>query len=254
MSAYRVFEVESGQANQGARIDSVHLKGPGVDISAIVIGEEGRGRSLGIVPVDHPPMADCPHRRDPGGVSLPAADSDKSEPPCPKCGVAMPRTGFVSMGRKSPVHPTDEGSVLSRLSFAEIGQTRTGNPKLTSKSGATTDEQIIVVFRTHIGYRGGNSHTGDRTGEMATDTWGDEYPKSFHPFPGTVISKGTIAQGTAGRMGAGDQFVALIPKGVVFRTGYSGRLYGGPQAHYYTWDGENLLAATWEERSVSDLF
>jgi len=45
-----------------------------------------------------------------------------------------------------------------------------------------------------------------------------------------------------------------MPKGVVFRTGYSGRLYGAPAAHYYVFDGEKILAATWEERMLTELF
>jgi hypothetical protein len=55
-------------------------------------------------------------------------------------------------------------------------------------------------------------------------------------------------------MGSGEQIVALMSKNVVFRTGYSGRLYGAPSAHYYMWDGEKLLVATWDERVAADLF
>ncbi|HWP61570.1 MAG TPA: hypothetical protein VN495_03130, partial [Candidatus Paceibacterota bacterium] len=60
--------------------------------------------------------------------------------------------------------------------------------------------------------------------------------------------------GDAGRAGGGEQFIALVPKGVVFRTGYTGRLYGGASAHYYMWNGEQFLAATWEDRTRADLF
>jgi len=57
----------------------------------------------------------------------------------------------------------------------------------------------------------------------------------FHPFPGQVLVRGTIAQGAAGRMGCGEQIIAVIPAGKVFRTAYSGRLYGTPSAHYYVY-------------------
>ena len=76
----------------------------------------------------------------------------------------------------------------------------------------------------------------------------------FGDFPGKIIASGHVAQGAAGRAGGGEQLIAVMPKDIVFRTGYSGRLYGGPAAHYYKWDGERLLAATWEERAASDLF
>lgn len=55
-------------------------------------------------------------------------------------------------------------------------------------------------------------------------------------------------------MGGGEQLVALVPRGAVCRTGYFGRLYGGPASHYYKWDGSRLLAATWAERAATDLF
>jgi hypothetical protein len=79
-------------------------------------------------------------------------------------------------------------------------------------------------------------------------------PEKCFPFPGEIIAEGTIAQGDAGRAGSGDQIVALMPHGVVFRTGYSRRRYGKPSAHYYVFDGEKILAATREEREASDIF
>lgn len=70
----------------------------------------------------------------------------------------------------------------------------------------------------------------------------------FRPFPGRVIAEGRIAQGDAGYAGGGAQIVAVLKRGDVFRTGYSGRLYGKPSAHYYAYDGERVHAATWDER------
>ena len=130
---------------------------------------------------------------------------------------------------------------------------------------ADTTEKCICIFRTKIGFRGGNSHTGDRKEEYWVPNWfwrsdllalgkelKERYTKEeaisiveelnssyqwdaiferkleFHPFPGEILCKGIIAQGQAGRMGSGEQLVAVMPRGVVFRTGYSGRLYGAP--------------------------
>ena len=76
----------------------------------------------------------------------------------------------------------------------------------------------------------------------------------FHPFPGEILCEGIIAQGDAGRMGSGEQLVAVIPKNIVFRTGYSGRLYGYPSEHYYIFRDGQLLAVTREERELSDIF
>src|SRR5690606_10152513 len=83
---------------------------------------------------------------------------------------------------------------------------------------------------------------------------GFERRLEFHPFPGEILISGVIAQGDAGRMGWGDQHVAVMPADTVFRTGYGGRLYGRPAAHYYIYRDGQLLAATWEEREISDIF
>ena len=243
--SYRVFTVQSGTVSDGANVDKMTLSGAGVTIDAIVVGEEGRGRSRGVLPVQ-----------------------------------GVPAEG-----------PADEyGRRPERVVWAaDIGLTKSGKPKLVVGQ-TTTSDKAIVVFRTPIGFRGGNSHTGDRRPEW--DAWEkisqaafakcqeaaasdglDEYgraarafsaheewvranhaPEKFLLFPGEIIAEGTIAQGDAGRAGSGDQIVALMPHGVVFRTGYSGRLYGKPSAHYYVFDGEKILAATREEREASDIF
>ena len=73
-------------------------------------------------------------------------------------------------------------------------------------------------------------------------------------FPGEILCAGTIAEGDAGRMGSGDQLIAVVPKEEVFRTAYHGRLYGAPSSHYYKYDGQSIQSLTWEERLASDLW
>lgn len=192
----KIFTVANGDVTEGARVDSFTLRGAGVSIPAIIIGEEGRGRELGVLPVE-----------------------------------LLPDT-YAEWKEKGKTH----------IHFAKIGTTRAGKPKLFQTEDADTLEKCICVFRTEIGFRGGNSHTGDR--------FGDE----FLPFPGEILCEGIIAQGQAGRMGSGRQLVAVMPEDIVFRTGYSGRLYGAPRAHYYLFRDGQILSATWEEREVSDIF
>jgi hypothetical protein len=288
MDSFRVFTVSSGTVTAGAVIETLHLKGAGIDISAIIVGEEGRGRERGVVPVGNPLLVPCPER---GKEIWTSAEK------CEKCGEVL--VGERKEGSYTRNHP-DEGMVQGRLMFAEIGQTKAGKPKFFSKEKGTSNDFIITVFRTKIGFRGGNNHTGDRVEsyytpdysgrrglealgldpkekytpeearELAPRLMAAAYPESqedswleragfdariiFASFPGQILAKGYIAQGAAGRMGSGEQIVALIPKDVVFRTSYSGRLYGAPGAHYYKWDGENLLAATWDERAAADIF
>ena len=203
----KIFTIESGRVTEGAKVDSFTLKGAGVSIPAILVGEEGRSRRLGVLPVQ-----------------------------------------LLSSSYKEW---QEEGTVLIRS--AKVGATKAGKPKLLETSRITDIEKCICIFRTMIGFRGGNSHTGDRDGGTEKDYWGAEYP-TFHPFPGEVLCEGIIAQGDAGRMGSGKQLAAIIPADIVFRTGYSGRLYGAPSAHYYIYRDGQLLSATWEEREVADIF
>ncbi|MBI2623502.1 MAG: hypothetical protein HYW65_02910 [Candidatus Liptonbacteria bacterium] len=245
--SYRVFTINSGSITEGAPVQMVKIAQGTVEIFAVTVGESGRGRQLGMVPVDRPPHTACSNR-----------NREMSGEKCDKCGVAL----------ENGKHP-DKGEVPGRLMFAELGQTKSGKPKLFSKPSATSDEKVIAVFSTMIGFRGGNSHTGDRAGwtcscgESADTARPEKCPKcggteglknKFAQFPGEIICQGTIAEGDAGRMGSGEQLVAFMPKDVVFRTSYSGRLYGKPGAHYYKWTGEKFLAATWEDRSAADLF
>lgn len=203
----KIFTIASGDVTEGARVDSFTLKGAGVTIPAVLVGEEGRGRRLGVLPVQ----------------LLPDSYKEWQE------------------------------EKEYRIYSAEVGETKAGRPKLIETSGITDTEKCICVFRTRIGYRGGNSHTGDRDGGMERDYWGTEHP-TFHPFPGEVLCEGEIAQGAAGRMGSGSQIVAVMPAGIVFRTAYHGRLYGAPGSHYYIFRDGQILSATWDEREVSDIF
>ncbi len=214
---YPVFTICGGQVFNGARIDTLTLKGTGTEIPAILVGDEGRGRRLGVVTVQNAKSGDI-------------------------------------------------------LSFAEVGKTKAGKPKLLAKLSANTNAAILVVLRTPIGFRGSNSHTGDRAGwtcdcgEKGEGNTPDKCPNTecqscngpstqYAEFPcEEILATGKIAQGDAGLMGSGDQYIALIPKGKVFRTGYAGRMYGSPDAHYYFWDGEQLLSATWDERAATDFF
>jgi len=204
MQSYKVFTIENGIVTAGAVTRPLEN-----NTSVIMVGEGGRNRAQGVVPVDSP----------------------------------------------------DKG-----LLFAGIEQTSTGKPKFIAQKAATTDEAIVVVLRTRIGFRGGNSHTGDLTGweckGYMCNAFDSTAPmpipqkcpkcgtsrdpehgirKRFAPFPGKILAKGRIAQGDAGRMGSGEQIVALIPRDVIFRTTSTGRMYGKPDTFYYQWDGANLV-------------
>ena len=204
---YQIFTITNGQIQEGALVERLQLKGAGIEIPVLTVGEQGRGRERGII--------------------------------------------SVQLGRDSQAQWQAKENVL--LKAAGLGTTKAGNLKLIEGIEATHDDHLLAVLRTQIGYRGGNNHSGDRTGEFQENPYGDPQP-IFKPFPGIVLAKGSIAQGDAGRMGCGEQLVSLIPQNEVFRTAYSGRLYGRPSSHYYQFDGQRVLAATWDERAASDIF
>lgn len=218
----RIFTINSGTVEEGAEVQALTLKGANMTIPAIMIGEEGRGRERGVIPVE----------------LLPERYRQWTE--------------TQEAGKKDPYLQISETRI--KILAAVLGETKAGKPKLFDRlPEGCSPEEIIAVFRTQIGFRGGNEHTGDRNGQVKKDWYGKEQP-DFHAFPGKILSKGIIAEGMAGRAGSGTQMIAVVPKGTIFRTCYSGRLYGGPQAHYYLWDGSRLLSATWDEREASDIF
>lgn len=243
----KIFTIENGNVMEGALVETFTLQGADVSIPAILVGEKGRGRELGVLPVQ-----------------------------------LLPST-----------YRNWEEDGYAKIRSAKIASTKAGKPNLIELAENTDEEKCICVFRTQIGFRGSNSHTGDRQEEywvplsdipkgvpvkekytkeevkkyapVLCEYEGYSYEDArwdacfdrklqFLPFHGDVICRGIIAQGDAGRMGSGEQLVAIMPADTVFRTGYSGRLYGQPGAHYYIYRDGQLLAATWEEREISDIF
>lgn len=204
---YPLFTISHGKVQEGASVDRLQLKGAGIEIPVLSVGEEGRGRRRGVL--------------------------------------------SVQLDRDSQTQWEAKESIL--LKAVSLGTTKAGRLKLNQRPSATHRDHLLAVLRTPIGFRGSNSHSGDRTGEYQENPYGEPQP-TFKPFPGIVLERGVIAQGDAGRAGSGEQFISLIPQGEVFRTAYSGRLYGGPSSHYFTYDGRQVLAATWDERTASDIF
>jgi len=217
--AYRVFTFRSWEKpREGALVEEFELKS-GIKIPAILVGESGRGRQLGVLPV----------------------------------------TG---------AKPGD------RIYAARLGVTRSGRPKLFAAPEPTTDQATILVGLYQIGFRGANSVTGDRKrwycaecGEerppfeqyrlnkcpacgAENGLWTRVWKLDFYEPPGERIVAGVIAQGAAGRMGAGTQEVRLLPKDRWLRVGYSGRLYDKPAAEYLKFTGDDLIVTTWEEREL----
>lgn len=139
----------------------------GEEIPAILIGEEGRGRRLGVLPV------------------------------------ALPQALYKAW---------EDGQEI-RIEKAQMSQTRSGHPKLVWRREQDIKPlKALLVFRTPIGYRGWNLH---------------EFPPDWE-----ILVEGIIAQGEAGRMGRGKQYIVLATPGVA-TVRIEGRRYGKPGIYRY---------------------
>jgi len=173
----RIFTISGPRIEDGAEVQELTLSS-GEKIPAILVGEKGRGRSLGVLPV---------------------------------------------VG----VRPGE------RIYAAQVGQTSSGKPKLLAASlENAVPAPAILVLRTGIGFRGGNSHEGEFMS----------------------IVRGVIAQGAAGRMGWGEQLVVLIPQEKVLKVRRTGRLYGAPPEYHYILREGKVLVATPQERELAEIF
>lgn len=102
----------------------------------------------------------------------------------------------------------------------------------------------ICVFKTRIGVGKSNSYTGDI-----------KRKKILYDFPGKILAKGYISLGVESNRGKIDQIIALIKEDTIFRTAYSGKLYGYPSEHFYYWDGKKMLGGyTTKEREMFKYF
>ncbi|MCM8827636.1 MAG: hypothetical protein NC904_09015 [Candidatus Omnitrophica bacterium] len=152
--------------SEGAKIVKKNLKND-ITLDAVLIGQEGRGRELGVIPVQ----------------------------------LLTPWDG--------------EGE--RRIKNVKLGTTQSGHPKFLEVEN-DNDTDIVIVARTPIGFRGGNKHLLDII---------EITPESVFPNL-KVISWGIIAQGIAGYMGSGYQFVWQITPPIEIKIKLEGRLYGRP--------------------------
>lgn len=203
----KIFTISNGSVSNGATVETMHLKGADIDIPAIIVGEEGRGRKRGVLP--------------------------------------------VRLQTESFKKHQEDGQ--TEIYFGKMTTTKSGKPKIEEIASSDLTDKCICVFRTMYGFRGTCYHTGDFTGEYKKD-WRDKDVPVYKDFPGEIIVSGVVAEGAAGRMANGEQIIAIMPKDIIFRTGYSGRLYGKPSEHYYKFDGKKIISLSGEEREVADLF
>lgn len=164
----------------------------------VAVGEAGRGRKLVLVPV--PPGAEI---KDGVVLSLPGREGEAV--------VVLVRdhSGYRGTWRLRAATPPEKILALVRA--------RKEHQELSSRSRETgEDERTLLYQRGH-------------------DVWAPGgCPLCTHdappPPPGLlrVIAEGAKAQGDAGRMGGGPEYLLGLPSGVSFEIHRTGRLYGSP--------------------------
>lgn len=114
--------------------------------------------------------------------------------------------GEAGRNRKLTIVPTFSSQPFLE---ASLGTTATGRPRLNAPAGR--EEGCLVVALLDFGFRG--------------RCWADVQR------PDQVIAEGKIADGAAGNMASGLQYLLKLMPGDSVVCRYAGRLYGGPEAH-----------------------
>jgi hypothetical protein len=251
----KIFTARRGEVSLGAKIEKYVLKGAGIEIPALLIGEEGRGRKLGALPAKLLPEQ-YREWKEKGSVRIYTATIGETKSGKPKLFQTKAETRT----------DTTEAIVVLRTPIGFRGSNdhtgdRSGNKWCILSHHINNAKSLGIPIQD----RYTREEAEEYARKIAREFFPGEYDREtaraffeqylyFHPFPGRCLTSGTIAQGDAGRMGSGQQTVAVIPAGVVFRTGYYGRRYGSPPSHYYVYRDGELLSATWEEREMTDIF
>jgi len=174
-------------------------EGIAVKDGAVLLGEEGRGRKLVRVPV-------------PAGAEVVGLQGG------PTFEIVWPNggghfRGYINQGidRWDGAAPTeDEAAQIA----AQGGTWRVSRPNpvvgtlMSVPAKNQSEGAVLVAFRNCSGFRGGWS-LSDRQGII-------------------VVAEGACAQGAAGRMGGGPEYLAVVAAGGSATVNRSGRLYGAP--------------------------
>jgi hypothetical protein len=192
----KIFTIRPPEIKEGVGVEKLTLTN-GVVIDTVQVGEQGRGRKLGVVPVK-----------------------------------------LLSEW---------DGKGGRALKNVTLGTTQSGNPKFYEiPAEEDKDEELVLVFRTSFGFRGHNYHyVVSQTGEK----------QQFDDYKGEdfkIITRGTIADGLAGCMAWGFQYVVIVKPPIKFFIQLTGRLYGHPGEFYVYVKETGVSILTPEEEALLD--
>jgi hypothetical protein len=216
----KIFKINGENIFEGVFVDSLKIKSTNTAIPVIQVGEEGRGRYLASIPIQ------------------------------------LVTESYRKWQAGEPVN----------IRYASIGFTRAGAPKIIEERGNDCTTHCLIINVSDIGFRGGNYHFTEgvedtREVSIDIDGWAEKCLRNVNARIGSsiknavdLLSAGLIAQGDAGRMGNGIQYIGILTRDKIIGTERFGRLYGEPDTCFYFFNGSDLLVATKEERIISEIF
>lgn len=132
------------------------------------------------------------------------------------------------------------------------------------KSHDNHKSEALVVLRTPVNQGGKNFHTGDKSQALCYRCEIEFDPREevcsyckrqlksrFHAFPGKILATGTVRNGKVRVFG--NQHIAVIKRGDIFRTAYNGYTPSMEGAHYHFFDGNGIITIPKKERYLTKL-
>lgn len=161
---------------------------------------------------------------------------------------------------------------VDEVSAADISSTSSGSPVLVPEQDKD-DSRAVVLIRDRSGFRGSwslscgvlpprraDASVEDDERRLALLEIAHQTPKRpTGPGPAwfkagdgrvAVVAEGRCAQGAAGRMGGGSEYLIVMEPGAALTISRWGRLGGAPGRLILEWDGVALAESSWEDYSV----
>lgn len=251
----KIFTVSAGAAKTGAVVETFSLTS-GAKIPAIMVGEEGRGRKLGVLPVSLSPESqelwDSGER-----VTVSSALVEETAAGRPKLKETAAEqdsdTNHCLVVMKTPIgfrgsnyHGTRLVWELCSPSYWKVRGVSTARARF--RAELARDPTVLEMFaqaRANCEYVTQKSVKEFVEAYAKIDLDGD--------LPGQKLVSGMIAQGMAGRAGGGDQYIIVVPRDTPWAIRITGRLYGTPSAYEYVFDGEKIIPYTAEDLELLEV-
>jgi hypothetical protein len=253
----KIFTIEAGSVRDNAEVIALTLAS-GVKIPVVTVGEEGRGRKLGVLPVSLLPKSQA------------MWDYEK------KVHIENVRVGETRSGRAKlieiePDNYTDHAVIVMATPAGFRGSNQHG-ARLIWKLHADIWSFLWESDLKTVAGRFKSDILNNPITEEIFEQYAKAYPNAISSqtgriedfvenvaetavegsLPGQIIASGKIAQGAAGRAGSGEQFVVVMPKDTLWAVKMFGRLYGRPSSYEYIFDGEKVTAFTARDLELID--